>query len=86
MEEYNSSKYVGVLVTLDIISFLIIILLAFSANRAYKFMANKDRLLLLHFVFLEASLLCKIYLSKLFIKGKTLSLLFGAIYFSNQNM
>eukprot|EP00347_Sterkiella_histriomuscorum_P021928 403332281 len=65
----HSDKYVGILISLDVISFIIIILLAISANKAYKFMAHKDRILLLHFIFLEASLFCK-----------TLSLFFGAMY------
>ena len=57
--EYNSNRYIGVLIGLDVLSFLIVILLAVSANRAYKFMARKDRLLLFNFIFLELSLLCK---------------------------
>ena len=56
---YESGKYIGVLVTLDILSFIMIIFLAISASKAYKFMAHKDRILLMQFVFLEFSLFCK---------------------------
>ncbi|CDW82743.1 UNKNOWN [Stylonychia lemnae] len=70
---YNSSRYIGVVITLDIISFIIIILLAKSAHKAYKFMTKKDRLLLFHFLFLELSLVCK-----------TLSYMLSAIYFSSE--
>jgi len=42
----------------------------YSAAKAFRFMTKKDRLLLLHFIFLFISLLCK-----------TLSLLLGAMYY-----
>lgn len=83
----HSDKYVGILITLDVIGFLIIILLAISASRAYKFMAHKDRILLFHFIFLEASLFCNNILNKLTVDvGKTISLLFGAMYSSSTDL
>ena len=42
---FNTGKYVGTLVTLDILCFFMIIVLAVSANKAYKFIPNNDRYL-----------------------------------------
>jgi hypothetical protein len=78
---FETGKYVGVLVTLDIMSFFLIIFLGLSAAKAYKFMANKDRILLSHFIFLEFSLFCKNFQFTMVLIGKTLSLLFGALYY-----
>lgn len=77
----TSSKYAGILIILDLISFFIIILLAVSAGKAYRYMTEKDKIMLFHFVFLEISLTCKtrdFYFYDAL--GKTISYLLGALY------
>jgi hypothetical protein len=57
----NHTKYLTVLIILTVFTFLMVLFQAWVAIKAYKLLMQKDRILLYHFVFLEITLVLKIY-------------------------
>lgn len=73
----------GVLATLCSFACVLLVVLTYSACKARRFLTQKDRIMLGNFVFLELTLASKYLRSDLLIIAKMLTLLLGALYYSN---
>lgn len=58
-EVLDDTIYAGVVISLMVISLLLIVFLTLTAYKAFKYMTEKDRILLAHVIFLELCLICK---------------------------